>query len=125
MLCAVSPSNFYVYDVGTKISFKICVHVMKTPKTCHNFQIYIKIGTTCICLVVAILFRSVIKIGLHACVWCGTRLNACSCWRDDIQSHTYFYVTLYIYLCQHQDVFNGFHVESVFTLITVGLYAQN
>jgi hypothetical protein len=38
----------------------------------------------------------------------GTRLNACSWWRDDIQLRTYFYVTLYIYLYQRQEVFNDF-----------------
>jgi hypothetical protein len=50
------------------------------------------------CLVVAILFRSTIKIGPYACIYWGTCLNACSWWRDDIQSCTYFYVTLYIYI---------------------------
>ena len=35
------------------------------------------------CLVVAIWFRSAIKIGPHTCVWWGTRLNACSWWRDN------------------------------------------
>jgi hypothetical protein len=76
------------------------------------------------CLVVAIFSRSTIKIGLHACVCWGTRLNACSRWSDDIQSRTYFYVTLYTYLCQHQEVFNSFHVGTVFTLITAGFYAR-
>jgi hypothetical protein len=77
------------------------------------------------CLVVAILFKSTIKIGPHACVWWGTRINARSWWRDGIQSCTYFYVTLYIYLCQQQEVFNDFNVGSEFTLINVGFYAQN
>jgi hypothetical protein len=52
------PSNFFMYDVGKKTSFKICAHAMETPTTCYNFWICIKIETTCICLVVAILFRS-------------------------------------------------------------------
>jgi hypothetical protein len=62
------PSSFCVYVVETKISFKISVHSMKTPTTCHNFWICIKIRTACMCLVVAIFFRSPIKIGPHACV---------------------------------------------------------
>jgi hypothetical protein len=44
----------------------------------------------------------------------GTRLNTCSWWRDDIQSHIYFYDTLYTYLCQHQEIFNNFYVGSLF-----------
>jgi hypothetical protein len=47
--------NFCVYGVGTKMSFKICVHAMETPTTCHNFRIYITIETACKCLVVAII----------------------------------------------------------------------
>jgi hypothetical protein len=92
------PSSFCVYAVGTKMSFKISAHPMETPTTCHTFCIFIKTGTTCMCLVVAIFFRSTIKIGVHACVWWGTCLNACSWWSNDIQSRTYFYVTLYTYL---------------------------
>jgi hypothetical protein len=61
-------SNFCVYAVGTKMSFKICVYAMANHTTCHNFRIYIKIGTTCMCLVVAIFFRSDIKIGPHLCI---------------------------------------------------------
>jgi hypothetical protein len=52
------PSSFYVYDVGTKMSFKICAHAIETLMTYHNFRICIKIESTCMCLVLAILFRS-------------------------------------------------------------------
>jgi hypothetical protein len=51
--------NFCVYVVGTKMSFKIQAHAMETPTTCHNFRICIKIGTTCICLMVSIIIGSV------------------------------------------------------------------
>jgi hypothetical protein len=53
------PFIYCVYVVGTKIPFKIRAHAMETPTTCHNFQIYIKIGTTCMFLVVTIIFVSV------------------------------------------------------------------
>jgi hypothetical protein len=78
---------------------------MHVPSGCHIFQIYNTNRTSCVHLV-------------------GVCLNARSWWSDDIQSRIYFYVT-YIYLCQHQEVFNNFHVGSVFTLITMGFYAQN
>jgi hypothetical protein len=61
-------SNFCVYVVGTKMPFKICAYAMETHTTCHNFQICTKIGTTCMCLVVAIFFVSDIKIGPHLCI---------------------------------------------------------
>jgi hypothetical protein len=61
---------------------------MHVPSGCHIVQIYQKIGP-------------------HACVWWRTRLNACSWWKDNVQSRTYFYVTLYTYLCQYySDIFN-------------------
>jgi hypothetical protein len=62
-------------------------------------------------LVIAMLFRSALKIGPHACVWWGRRLNACSLWRDDIQLRKHFYVTLFIYLCQHRDVWTTFMLD--------------
>jgi hypothetical protein len=104
--------NFCMYALGTKIPFKICARAMRTP-TCHNFQICIKIRTSCMCQVVVILFRYAKNrpASMHLV---GTRQNACSWWRDDIQSHTYFYVSLYSYLCQHQEVCNNFQVGSVF-----------
>jgi hypothetical protein len=40
MLCAISASNFFVYGVRTKMSFRICAHAMETFKTCHNFDLY-------------------------------------------------------------------------------------
>jgi hypothetical protein len=80
---------------------------MHVPSGCHIFQIYNTNRTSCVHL-----------------VW-GTRLNARSWWSDDVQSRIYFYVILYIYLCQHQEVFNNFHVRSVFTLITMNFYVQN
>jgi hypothetical protein len=46
--------------MGMKMSFKICAHAIETHTTCHNFQICKKIGTTSMCLVVAI-FRIYIK----------------------------------------------------------------
>jgi hypothetical protein len=48
----------------------------------------------------------------------GMRLNACSWCRDDIQSHTYFYVTLYVYLCQIKRFANNFQVGLI-------IYAHN
>jgi hypothetical protein len=55
-------SNFYPHAVETKMSSKICVHATETPTTCHNFWIYIKVGTECMRLVVAIFFGSTIKM---------------------------------------------------------------
>jgi hypothetical protein len=54
-LCAISVIQFCVYTVGTKMSFKICMHRMET--------------LVCMCLVVSTFFGSVIKIGSHACAW--------------------------------------------------------
>jgi hypothetical protein len=76
------PYNLCNYAMRMKIPFKTCVHALETHTTYYNFQIWIKIGP-------------------HAFVWWGMRLSACSWWRDDIESRTYFYVTLYTYLCQH------------------------
>jgi hypothetical protein len=77
-LCFVRsrPSNFCMYVVGTKMSFKICVHAMESPTTCHNFWTCIKTRITCMCLLVAIFFRSTIQIGHHAFIWWGMCLNA-------------------------------------------------
>jgi hypothetical protein len=69
------------------------------------------------CLVIAIFFRSIIKIGPHACVWWGTCLNVCFQWSDDIQSRTYFYITLYTYKCHTSWCFQQLYVGSVFMLI--------
>jgi hypothetical protein len=60
--------TFMCMAVGTKMSFKGCAYAMETLKTYHNFRICKKIRVICMCLVVAKLFRSAIKIGLHACV---------------------------------------------------------
>jgi hypothetical protein len=87
---------FFRVCCGTKISFKICAHAMETSTTRHNFRICIKIGTTCMYLVVAIFFRFAIKIGPHACVWWGTRLNVCFWCMDEIQSYTCFMHFVYI-----------------------------
>jgi hypothetical protein len=77
--------NFCVYDVGTKMPFKTCVHAMETSKTCHNFWIYIKIGTTCMCLVLCINIVQICQKNKTARICLvGTRLNACSWWRDNI-----------------------------------------
>jgi hypothetical protein len=46
-------SNFCVYTVGTKMTFKIYACAMEISTTCHNFWICIIIGTTCIWSVVA------------------------------------------------------------------------
>jgi hypothetical protein len=72
------------------------VHV---PSGCHIVQKCQINRTTCMCLV-------------------GMRLNACSWCRDDIQSHTYFYVTLYVYLCQIKRFANNFQVGLI-------IYAHN
>jgi hypothetical protein len=49
-------------------------------------------------LAVAIFFGSAIKIGSHACASWMTCPYACVWWRDDIQSRTYFYATLYTHI---------------------------
>jgi hypothetical protein len=57
----MSHPTFCVYDVETKMSFKIYAHAIEISTTCHNFWTCIKIGTTCMCLVIAVLFRSTKK----------------------------------------------------------------
>jgi hypothetical protein len=51
--------------------------------------------------------------------------------RGTTYNHVHIFMSLCIYLCQHQEVFNGFHVRSLFTLIiadfmlkTEGFYAR-
>jgi hypothetical protein len=52
------PFNFYVYAVGTEMTFKIYAQAIETHMTCHNFHICIKIETIIMCLVVAIIIVS-------------------------------------------------------------------
>jgi hypothetical protein len=67
--CTIPDIHFCVYIVGTKITFKICMHAMKTPTTYHNFRMCIKVEIKCMHPMVAIFFESAIKIRSHACVW--------------------------------------------------------
>jgi hypothetical protein len=72
------PFNFYVYGVGTKMSFKFCAYAIETPTTSHNFWIYIKIETACKCLVVTPGFRGHQDPGANIITKC-----------DGTKSHTY------------------------------------
>jgi hypothetical protein len=64
ILCFVRclSSNFCVHEVNTKMSFKICVHAIKTPTTAIIIGSIKKIGSVCMQLVATIIFGSIIKI---------------------------------------------------------------
>jgi hypothetical protein len=78
---------------------------MPIPIAYHIFQIYQKIGP-------------------HACVYWWTRLYACSWWKDDIQSRTYFYVTCMHIYANINMLSTTFMLDRYFTLITADFYAQ-
>jgi hypothetical protein len=90
------PSNFCVYDVGTKMSFKICAHAVESPTIFHNFRICIKIGTACMCLVFAILFRSTKK--RTACMCLVGDATECMFLVEGRQTIVYIFLCHFVYI---------------------------